>query len=160
MKTSKPLIRVLIPLAALLSASACSTFKKETAKSESNLSQSGPNVINARTNPSVIELNNQWQATGPAEVLAEVKDFTSEVQDVKLRFLRAPLEIPMQKVNGTTWRAQLTPEQLKTLAVGGETMKYEANIVARNADGQIAVSPDTVNVAISAPAVEDQQKKS
>ena len=97
------------------------------------------------------KLDRSLQPTQQAEVIAEVKDFTSNVTEVRLRFVRVPMEIRMQNIGGTTWRAQLTPKQLQTLAVGGQTMTYEANVIARNREGLIGVSKEPVEVAVSAP---------
>jgi hypothetical protein len=37
------------------------------------------------------------------------------------------------------------------LAVGGQTMTYEANVIARNLKGQLGVSREPIQVAVSAP---------
>lgn len=141
----------LLPLALTAAGlSACSTVRGEKQASQ-ELTETGPNVVNVRSNPDVVSLNRNYQPSGPAEVLAEVKDFTSPIQDVKLRFTNIPLEIPMQHVAGTTYRAELTPQQLKALAVGGQTMTYDANVIARNSKGQIAMSKQPVQVAVKAP---------
>jgi hypothetical protein len=155
MKTPQLLVKVLVPFGALLAVSGCSTLGGSQSSGQA-LNTQGPTVLNARTNPSTIELNKSWQPTSQAEVLAEVKDFNSDIKDVKLRFDRAPIEIPMQHVSGTTWRAELSPDQLKTLAVAGQTMRYDANIIVTNADGQVAMSPSPVQVAVSAPAVDQK----
>ena len=57
----------------------------------------------------------------------------------------------MENVGGTTWKAELTPQQIRTLAVGGETMSYEANVVARNKEGMVAVSPTPVEITVKTP---------
>lgn len=133
----------------LVFAAGCSTFQGE--KTGQDIAVSGPTVIDARTNPATFELNNRLQPVNRAEIYADVKDFNSEVSQVKLRFLHVPLEIPMEKVAGTTWRAVLSPEQLKTLAVSGQTMRYQANVIATNENGQVATSPTPLDVAVKAP---------
>src|SRR5688572_5545221 len=94
----------ILPIAfALILVSGCSTLKPGNTGEE--LAASGPTVVDVRVNPETIELNKSLQPTSQAEVLAEVKDFTSPIKNVKLRFTRVPLEIPMQHIGGTTWRA-------------------------------------------------------
>ena len=122
-------------------------------ESSQNLSANGPTILNARLQPSTIELNTKLQPHQPAEVLAEVKDFNSNISDVKLRFIHVPLEIQMKNIGGTTWRAVLTQKQLQLLAVSGKTMNYEANVIAKNEAGQTAVSSDPVMVAVKTPEV-------
>jgi len=125
-------------------------------KSGQDLARTGPTVLNARVNPSTIELNRNMQPSQAPEILAEVKDFNSKITEVKLRFIHAPMEISMQNVGGTTWKATLSPEQVKALAVGGQTMRYEANIIARNEDGDMSVSSDPVEVAVKTPDMGSQ----
>lgn len=136
---------------AVVAGAGCSSMGGGDKTDSQDLSQTGPSIVNARLSPEKIELNRQFAPPQPVEVLAEVKDFTSPISDVKLRFLRVPMEIPMKHVNGTTWRAELTPQQLKTLAVGGQTITYQANVIARNENGQIAVSREPIDVAVAAP---------
>src|SRR5689334_18945871 len=76
---------------------------KSESKTGQDLASNGPTVVDARTQPETIKLNQSLQATEGAEVLADVKDFTAKVTDVKLRFVRVPLEVPMKNIGGTTW---------------------------------------------------------
>lgn len=141
----------LVPLIALsLTSAACSGLGKK-GKSGEELAATGPTVVTARANPETIELNKNFQTMNPAEIVAEVKDFSSKVTEVRVRFVRVPMEVQMQNIGGSTWRAQLTPQQLRTLAVGGETMTYEANIVARNEEGLVAISRQPVDIVVKAP---------
>lgn len=118
------------------------------------VSSNGPTVLNVNVNPgNTIELNERLQPTTRAEVVAEVKDFGSNVQDVKLRFKNAPMEIPMDHISGTTWRAPLTQDTLQKLAVNGKTMNYEANIIAQDAKGMTASSPDSIRISVKTPEV-------
>ncbi len=126
----------------------CSSMGSKTGQ---DMSPTGPTVVNAKSNPTTIELNQSFQPQSPASVTAEVKDFSSKVTDVRLRFVRVPMEIRMENVGGTTWKAELTPQQIRTLAVGGETMSYEANVVARNKEGMVAVSPTPVEITVKTP---------
>jgi hypothetical protein len=146
-KISRRFVAVSIPF--LLAMGACSSLGSKNTGQE--LSSTGPNVVDVRSTPSTIELNNNWQPNQPPQILAEVKDFNSKIKEVRLRFVRAPLEIPMEFVGGTTWRASLTPQQIKTLAIGGQTTTYEVNVIARNQDGQVAVSKKPLEVAIKGP---------
>lgn len=134
-------------MAALVGAG-CSTTGE---KSGEDIAATGPTVVDVKISPETVELNQSLEPMQTAEIVADVKDFTSRVTDVRLRFLRAPLEIPMQHVGGTTWRAQLSSEQLRLLAVGGKTIRYETNIIAKNEQGKVAVSPEPVEVAIKTP---------
>ena len=144
MKTSH-----IVPLVlALLAASACST---PSATQDNELAASGPTVLEARVEPGTIELNNQMQPVKPAEVLADIKDFTSPVTEVKLQFTHVPLEVPMRNIGGTTWRAEFSPRQLQKLAVSGRTIRYDANVVATDGEGQTATSKSPVQLAIKAP---------
>ena len=136
----------------LLTGAACSSMPGQSESSQ-NLSANGPTILNARTQPGTIELNTALQPNQPAEILADVKDFNSTITDVKLRFVHVPLELPMKNIGGTTWRAQLSPKQLQLLAVSGKTMKYDANIIAKNEAGQTAVSGEPVTVAVKTPEV-------
>jgi len=118
-------------------------------KSGEDIAARGPTVVDVRSNPKTIELTGSSQPQ--AEVLADVKDFNVKVSDVRLRFLHVPLELPMEHVEGSTWRAKLSRNQLERLAVSGQTTKYEANVIARNTKGEITVSEKPVTIAIKAP---------
>lgn len=111
----------------------------------------GPTVIYAHTEPSVVELNRDLQPLRPAEVIADVKDFSSPVTQVSLRFLKVPIEIPMHNIGGSTWRAELTPKQLQDLAVSGRTVRYDAIVVTKNEDGDVGRLKRPVQVAVKAP---------
>lgn len=129
--------------------SGCSTLGGS--KSASNLSVNGPSIVAASATPPTIDLNTNLQADQAAQIFADVKDFTAPVKTVKARFIHIPIELNMDQLAGTTWAAQLTPEQLKELAVAGQTMKYAANIVATDANGNVAISPQPVNILVKAP---------
>jgi len=150
MKTRTQALSVLFPVFLAL-ASGCSTFGKGNKTSANDLAANGPTIVDARTNPGTFELNRNLQAAGPTEILAEVKDFTSNIDEVRLRFVNVPMEIPMKNIGGSTWRAELSAEQLKKLAVGGQTMQYQVNVIAKNADGQTAVSREPIQVSVKAP---------
>lgn len=108
-------------------------------------------MLNPRTQPGTIELDRDLLPTTSAEVLADVKDLSSNVNDVRVRFAHVPIEVPMTNVGATTWRATLSARELQLLAVPGRTMTYDANIVAKDEAGQTSVSKNTVQVAIKAP---------
>lgn len=138
-------------LSLLALGTACSTVSG--GESSKEFATNGPTILNPRTSPSTIELNTSLQPQQPAQVIADVKDFNSNVTDVKLRFVHVPLEIPMHKTGGTTYVGTLTQKQLAMLAVAGKTMNYEANIIAKNEAGQTAVTNNPVSVAVKAPDV-------
>lgn len=88
-----------------------------------------------------------------AQVVADVKDFQGQVQDVRLRFTHVPIEVPMTQVTPSTWMATLDQNQLKLLAVNGHTMKYEANVIARDTKGQTGISQKPVEISVKAPDI-------
>jgi hypothetical protein len=61
----------------------------------------------------------------------------------------------MQKVGGTTWRAELSQRQLQMMAVSGKTIKYDATVIAKNDKGQTTESSSPITLAIKAPEVAD-----
>lgn len=129
--------------------SGCGTSDKDLRERQAQ----GPMIINPRSNPETIELNRYMQPKEPHEFLAEVKDFTAKVTDVRLRFKDAPLEIPMERVGGSTYRAELSTDQVRKLGVSGETIEYEAEVVARNERGQEVVSDDELEFEVKAPEI-------
>lgn len=149
MKTKKPFLFLLA--AAALTTSSCSTIQGK--ESGEKIASSGPTVLFARTQPGTIELDRDLVPIQSAQVLADVKDFKSKITDVKLQFQNVPLEVPMENIGGTTWRAVLSPRQLELLAVSGKTIKYDAQVVARNEEGQVGMSEKPVQVAIKAPDI-------
>lgn len=138
---------------AIASISSCSSVIGTGGPSDKEISARGPTVLYVRAEPGTIELNRDLRPLEPAEVLADVKDFRDKVTEVKLRFINVPMEIPMENVGGTTWRARLTPEQLKKLAVSGQTIKYETEVVAKNSQGLTATSEKPAIVAIKTPEI-------
>jgi len=122
-------------------------------KTGKDISPSGPTVMNERAVPDSVEFSKTAGTPKSPEILADVKDFNAEVSDVRVRFLHVPLELTMQNIGGTTWRASLTPKQLQDLAVTGETMRYEANVIATNNQGQTAVSTSPITLTIKAADV-------
>ncbi len=107
--------------------------------------------MNARTTPTTIQLNQNLVAVEKPAITADVKDFNHKISDVKLKFVHVPVEVPMENMGGTTWRATLSTEQLQLLAVTGKTVRYEANVVASNDKGQTAISQTPVTISIKAP---------
>src|SRR4051812_30258948 len=96
----------LLSVAILVLLSGCATLRGDNA-AEKDMNTNGPTVLDVRTPPDPFQLNRNLPPTDPAMVFAEVKDFQSNISDVKLRFTHAPLELPMEYLGGTTWRAQL-----------------------------------------------------
>lgn len=125
--------------------SACSTSAPPIA------AQRGPAIINVRTSPNVVRLNRNYMPTSPAEVLAEVKDYNAPVKEVHLKFKNSPVEISMEHLNGTTWRALLTADQLKRLSIGGQVTKYDLSVTARDQDGEITTVADAAHFQIQGP---------
>lgn len=129
----------------------CSTAPTPTYVSEAKVAPTGPTVMNARSSPSTVELDTQLQAKYNPQILADIKDFTSPVNKVTLRFMDVPIEIEMNNLQGTTWQATLTPEQVKKLAVSGKSIKYFLEIIATDEQGRSASSPEPVQIVIKAP---------
>jgi len=112
---------------------------------------SGPSISGMRSEPRVIELTSDYQPMHPSEVLANVSDPGSRITQVLLRFEGIPMEIPMENLGGYLWRAELTQRQLEVLAVHGQTVRYEARIVATNAEGQETRTDEPVDVQVKTP---------
>ena len=140
----------ILTLGICLAVEGCSSLPHQN-HSGHPIAASGPAILSARAEPSTIELNRNLQPIKPPEILAEVKDFKGKVTDVKLRFINIPIQVPMENIGGTTWRAELTPQQLQMLAVSGKTMSYDANVVAKNDQGQTGMTQSPVTVAIKSP---------
>jgi hypothetical protein len=119
---------------------------------DKDIAVNGPTVVDARTDPSTFELNRELTIKG-AEIVAEVQDFDAGIKSVQLHFARVPLDIPMSHVAGNTWHAMLTDKQLKKLAIDGQTMRYEAYVVASDKNGRTSTSPKSVIVAVKAPSL-------
>ncbi|MFL5815064.1 MAG: hypothetical protein ACJ763_15925 [Bdellovibrionia bacterium] len=136
-------------LCLVMASSGCSTIKG--GKSGSDLASNGPTVVQTKTDPSTIQLDTSLAANQPANVYADVKDFTSPVQDVRLRFIHVPLELKMHNLSGSTWQATIPADALKKLAVSGQTMRYQADVIARDADGRVATTQKPIDIAVKAP---------
>ncbi|MFZ9596229.1 MAG: hypothetical protein ACO3A2_09140 [Bdellovibrionia bacterium] len=134
----------------LLSVVGCSSVPSPKDLSEA-LSVRGPTVLNARVDPHQVELNRSLQPNRTPEILADVKDFSSKITRVTLQFTTIPVEIPMENIGGTTWRAQVTPEQLRSLAVSGRTISYAVKIIAENQEGKKAESSPPLSLEIKTP---------
>lgn len=126
-----------------------------------------PVVLNPRAEPKQAILNERFEASRPIDVFADVKSFNSSIDKVKLRlsfapeteekmkFFKSPVEVNMDRVSGTTWKAKLDQDQLRKLAINGQTLKYRGQIYAQNDRGQITVSGQPVEITIKAsPVVE------
>jgi hypothetical protein len=145
------LVTQIVLILGIVGASAgCSTFQSH--KNSEDIAASGPTILNAKADPSTVQLNPNLQPKENALLFADVKDFDSRIQNVHVRFIHVPIDLPMKQVAGTTWEAELTPGQLKELAVSGQTIRYEANVIAMNEKGQTAVSSAPISLSIQAPA--------
>ncbi len=150
----KKLIHVVgtaLPLAlcVVLTSSGCSTVKG--GKSAEELSRTGPTIVQTKTEPSTIQLSTTLTPNQPANVYADVKDFTSPVQDVRLRFVHVPLELKMHPLSGSTWQATIPNDALKKLAVSGQTMRYQADVIPRDADRHVDTTQKPIDIAVKAP---------
>jgi hypothetical protein len=141
---------LLISVGSLVALNGCSSMPGTT-ESSKDLSSTGPTILNAHLDPSTVELNRNLQPEKTPEIIADVKDFRSKITSVILKFKHVPMQVPMENIGGTTWRATLTPEQLQTLAVSGKTINYDTTIIARNQEGQVVESSSPITIAIKAP---------
>lgn len=153
MKRTIQILSVGIPPLLLLSS--CALFRDS--RTADAISPTGPTVVEIQTEPGTFELNEEWRPRTESKVIAQVMDITSEIEEVRLRFSQVPMHIPMEHAGGSTWQATLTPEQLRALAVAGETMRYEASVIARNEDGLITVGPDPIEIRIKAPMMDSPE---
>ncbi len=151
MKTGLKISSVLaISLGILSGISGCSSMPGSSVSGE-DIAPTGPTVMNVRTEPSTVELNRELRPFQKPEILADVKDFGAKVEKVTLKFTHVPIQVPMKNVGGTTWRAELSQEQLKMLAVSGKTIKYDTLVEAQDEKGRIGMSSSPTTVAIKAP---------
>jgi hypothetical protein len=114
----------------------------------------GPVIINPRSEPGTVELNRFLQPKQPQQFFAEIQDFAAPVTDAKLQLNGTSIEVPMEKIGGTTWRGELSSDQLKRLAISGQKMEYQARMIARDQNGTLASSPEMINIKVAAPKFE------
>ena len=134
----------------LAAVTGCSSASKNL-NGATEISADHPSVLNARAEPQVVTLNRDLQPNQQAEVLADVKFFQGQISGVTLKFRDIPLEIPLENIGGTTWRAEFSPRELQSLAVSGKTVQYKADVIAKDDQGETAKSPDAIIVVIQAP---------
>jgi hypothetical protein len=118
-----------------------------------DLAAIGPSILHIQLVPQVITLDSQLNATPLPQVTADVKDFRSKVTQVILRFKHIPLEMPLEPIGGTTWRAIFSTDQLQNLAVTGGSVRYEATLVAKNQLGETTESNPPFVITIRAPSI-------
>ncbi len=149
MKNSPILSTTLLASLVVMTSAGCSSSPVSGPTSK-DLAYDGPTIIDAKLEPSTIELNRDLKMNN-AQVVAEVADYGAKVKSVTLDFKDIPLKIPMKHLKASTWTATFTEKQLEKLAVNGKTMKYEAKIIAKDANGRSAESRDTITIAVKAP---------
>ena len=120
-------------------------------------------IVDVKAQPEYTQLDENFGVTRTVKVFADVKSFLSSLEKVtlkltpsaemddNLKFFTGPLEIPMKHLGGTTWKAELSDEVLKALAISGEHLKFDGNVVAVNKKGDIAVSGAPVDVIVESP---------
>jgi hypothetical protein len=138
---------------AALSIAGCSSSEKATDPATPEFADKGPTVLNVVTQPGVVELDQNFQPAQRTMITADIKDFNHEVTDVRLRFREIPLELPMIKVGGTTWRAELSANQLQQLAISGKTVRYTADVMAWNDQGDSNQSERPISVSVKGPDI-------
>jgi len=150
MKPFKTVSRNIAPILAGISLVILAGCSSGT-KASQEFAATGPSVLDAKTNPGTFDLNSNLEPVSLTQVVANVKDFQNKVTDVRLRFVHVPLEIPMKETSPSTWVATLSANQLKQLGVNGHTMKYEANVIARDNQGQTGISKQPIEISVRAP---------
>ncbi len=140
--------------AASLLAGGCTSSAK-TQKEELQAAVNAPLILNPRSSPEEIELNRFLQPKEPQYFLADVQDLASPVKEVRLRLGGTLIDIPMQRVGGTTWRAELSSDQIKRLAMSGRTIEYKARVIARDERGAVSTSKDVALIRVTAPKFDD-----
>ena len=113
--------------------------------------ENGPVIMNARANPETVVMDNNFQPKTQAEILVEVQDFKSDIQEVRVSFKNVPLEIALNHLSGTTWNTTLTPEQLKMLAIGDQTTNYDLTFSARDASGRTRTVTNAASIKVKGP---------
>ncbi len=128
-----------------------------------------PVIANPRVVPNVVILGPRLDAAQPVNVYVDIKSLGSNLDKVKLRlyfasdtdqrlkFFERPVSVDMKHLEGSTWRAELSDNELKKLAINGESLKYEGHIIAQNDQGQTTVSSETITFTIQAPLVMEKK---
>lgn len=165
MKTPIFVGKVSLGFFALFLGLGCSTSQTTQQQRQLEAKGSPPVVTNPRVEPKQVNLSEDLSSGRPVDILADVKTFDSPVDQVKMRlnfapstdqnvrFFKRPVEVELHRQVGTTWRARLSPSELRALAINGETITYLGQIYAKNDRGQITVSGQPVEFTIQAPPV-------
>jgi hypothetical protein len=142
---------------ALLSSACAATSKTEA---HPRIAPGGPAILNPRAQPGFVDLRNRPAMGGKPEISAEVLDARSRIDTVRLRlyfsdgvderirYFKAPLDIEMKPVGGAKWHAILDDRQLNLLAIAGESLTYNARVIARDEQGRVCVSNTPFEVTI------------
>ncbi len=150
MKNSPILSTTLLASIVAATIAGCSSGPLGNGASSKDLAYEGPTIIDAKLDPSTIELNRDMKMNN-AQVVAEVADYGAKVTSVTLDFKDIPMKIPMKHKKGTTWVADFNQKQLEKLAVSGKTMKYDARLIAKDEKGRTAESKDYLTIAVKSP---------
>jgi hypothetical protein len=142
--------KIYLQIFLVLSLAGCSSSPRATDQ-PIVMNENGPNVLNARAEPELVQLNRDLQPEEPGEIVADVKDFKNPVTSVQLKFQNVPVQVPMENIGGTTWKGELTPSQLHMLAVQGQTVVYKANVIATDAAGLSAQNSQALDLLVSTP---------
>jgi hypothetical protein len=156
-----------ISMGLMIGALGCSSEPKQSPGEGAENLGAPPVVLNPRAEPKQVNLNEKFEVSRPIDVFADVKSFNSSIDKVKLRlsfapeteekmkFFKNPVEVKMERLSGTTWKAHLDQSQLRKLAINGQSLKYRGQVYAQNDRGQITVSGQPVEITIKAsPAME------
>src|SRR5690349_7181944 len=79
-------------IGSLILLNACSSLTNGSDLSGKEIVPNGPTVLNVHSNPSTVELTHNFQPVQKPEVLADVKDFGSNIAKVTLRFNHIPIQ--------------------------------------------------------------------
>jgi hypothetical protein len=140
-------------VASFLSSLAVSGCSSLGAKSPENFAYTGPTVLETRADPTTFQLNDDLNPKTTDQVVTTVKDYGSKVTDVRLRFKRVPITVVLKRGEGDQWVGNFSKTDLQRLAVAGETMKYDATIIAKNEKGEVATSRSPLSIYVETPQV-------
>lgn len=141
-------------LLTIVSLTSCSSGPAPSKESDPG----SPIILTTRTEPGTIELNRDLQPLRVPKVQADIEDLHSKVTEVTLEFEDIPVTVPMTNVGGSTWEVQLDEHALEMMAVSGQTAKYGATIMAKNADGKRALTEKPVEISVKAPSLAKSSK--
>ncbi len=131
-----------------ISIAACSTPKKAV-EHGSEVAR----IMDARAQPSTVQLDQSLKTAAPVEVFADVVDQRAPVKKVTLKLDDSPVVVNLQKVGYSSWYAKIPQETLKKLAVPGQVKQYSGTMIAENTEGdRFETDPGKFQFSVTAPS--------